>query len=59
VEKFTSRKFLLALLYTGIVVLMKWFGKLEDDTFAQLFIAFFAIYCGANVTSKFTKWQRK
>jgi len=54
-EKMKSRKFILALLYTAVIIVMRIFNKLDAENFSHLLIAFFAIYCGANVTSKFVQ----
>ncbi len=34
---------------------MRIFGKLDDENFAHMLVAFFGIYVGGNVASKFTK----
>lgn len=54
-EKWNSRKYVMAMIYTAIVVVMRFFNAIDNDNFANLLIAFFAIYCGSNVVSKFVQ----
>lgn len=54
-EKYKSRKFILALVLIAVVIVLKWFEKLDNNNFANLLVAFFAVYCGSNVASKFTQ----
>lgn len=53
--KFTSRKFILALILIAVVILMRWFNKIDVDNFSHMLIAFFGVYCGSNVVSKFVR----
>lgn len=54
-SKWTSRKFILALILSGVIIVMRIFGFIGDENFSHMLIAFFGIYCGSNVTSKFVK----
>ncbi|MEM4546839.1 MAG: hypothetical protein QW328_08790 [Nitrososphaerota archaeon] len=58
-EKYKSRKFILALVLIAVVIVLKWFEKLDNNNFANLLVAFFAVYCGSNVASKFTQNHQK
>ena len=53
--KLKSRKFWFAIALTVLFIVMKWFGKLDDDNFVQAVLTLFGIYSGANVATKFTK----
>lgn len=52
--KLKSRKFWFAIALTVLFIVMKWFGKLDDDNFVQAVLTMFGIYSGANVVTKFT-----
>jgi len=54
-EKWKSRKFILALLLMAVVIILRWFDRIDNDNFANLLIALFGIYCGSNVVSKYTQ----
>ncbi len=53
--KFASRKFWLAVVYSAVVVLLRIFNLVDVENFSHMLMAFFAVYCGSNVVSKFTK----
>jgi hypothetical protein len=54
-EKWKSRKFILALLLMAVVIILRWFDRIDNNNFANLLIALFGIYCGSNVVSKYTQ----
>ena len=51
--KLTSRKFILAMLFTVIFTFLIWFGKVSSDDYINAMMTLFGIYSGANVVTKF------
>ena len=52
-DKLTSRKFILAMLFTAIFTFLVWFGKVSSDDYINAMMTLFGIYSGANVVTKF------
>lgn len=52
--KYTSRKFLLALLVLAGCTALVWFGKIDDGVFSAVVISAIGGYFAANVTQKAT-----
>ena len=52
-DKLTSRKFILAMLFTVIFTFLIWFGKVSSDDYINAMMTLFGIYSGSNVVTKF------
>jgi hypothetical protein len=52
VKRFTSRKFILAVLSLLSVSALVWFGKIADGVFATVMVSTVGAYLAANVIQK-------
>lgn len=54
-HKFNSRKFILVTFLSVIVITMKLFRIIGDESFTNIIISLYGFYCGSNVVTKFTR----